>query len=316
MSGGSSTIYFRGNREQAKALARSLVGMLTGRAPDTLGIARGVYLTVGFAALGDIQRDFIRKSHGGPGEFSPAWATLKPATIAQRRIGPKDLKQPHIKARLDAEKAAIKAAREQFKEQTKARIAAIDALSPKLMARFSVSWGEDEARRRTNQVIAAKKALLKEQIKEEKKSANFKLRGKFAVTRATGETRQSVLAQREVDILRDTGVGLASLSQGKLVGKGPGASYEKPTSTAKTRLGQAKREGGGQQVFEAIGDGIVIGTSVPYMKDHQEGDPSRNLPARPFLPTDGVPPAWAERWAMAGLDAVRVGAAALFTQGA
>lgn len=301
-------------RTQAREVARSLAGILTGKQPDTLGIARGVFLSIGFAALGDIQRDFVVKSRGGTGEDGVKWEPLKPATIAARRVGPKDKKLSHIAERLAAEKEATKESRKRFDERAKERLKKLDEELRPLINRFKLSMADDAAVDRAKQVMAARKAVLREQIAAERKTANFGLRGKLAVTRETGETRVSVFSQRDVEILRDTGVGFASLSQGRLSHKGPGAVYEKPTSVAKSKAGETRREGGTQQIFEPLENGIIIGTNVPYMAKHQEGDPSTNLPARPFLP-ERVPEAWAQRWAKAGLEALQVGVQSLF-QGA
>lgn len=307
-------VYARMGRQQAKELVRSLAGMLTGRVPDTLGIAQGVFLSIGFAALGDIQRDYVRKSRGGTGEDGVTWEPLKPATIAARRLGPKDKKLPHIAQRLAAEKEATKAAKASFEADAKRRLARLDEQLRPLIDRFKLSLPDDEAVARAKQIMARRRALLKDEIAAERRAANFTLRGKLAVTRATGQTRVSILSQREVDILRDTGVGLASLSQGVLSHKGPGATYEKPTSASKGAAGEAKREGGGQQIFQPLKDGIIIGTNVPYMAKHQTGDPSKNLPARPFLP-ERVPVEWAQRWADAGLEALQAGVNLLFQAG-
>ena len=309
-----SVIYFRGGKQQTRELIRSLTGILTGRTPDTLGIAQGVFLSIGFAALGDIQRDYIVKSRKGTGEDGVKWEPLKPATIAARRLGPKDKKLPHIAERLAAEKAATKAAKAAFETQAKSRLKKLDEGFRPLVHRFMLSLPDDAAVARAKQVLARRKALLKAEIDEERKAANFALRGKLAVTRATGQTRASILAQRDVEILRDTGVGLASLSQGVLSHKGPGATYTKPTSVGKSEAGKFKREGGEQQIFEPLKDGIIVGTNVPYMAKHQTGDSSTNLPARPFLP-EKVPPAWAERWASAGLEALTTGVNLLFQAG-
>jgi hypothetical protein len=357
----AEVVYFRGNRQQARDLVRAMKGMLTGQSPDTLGIARGVFLSVGFAALGDIRRDFIVKSRGGTGEDGVKWDALKPATIAARRVGAKDRKLEHIAARLAAEKsareaakaarkaeveawkattanrkaaakdrvAAVKARKARIVESGKKRLKELDKELRPLINRYKLSLQDDEAVARAKQILAARKAVLKDQIAAEIQAvspaapfrplkplpkANISLRAKFAVTKATGQSRISVFANRDVEILKDTGVGLASLSQGELSARGPGATYTKPTSPAKTERGEAIREGGGQQVFEAMQDGIIVGTNVPYMVEHQNGNPAKNLPARPFLPKR-VPPAWAKRWAEAGLEALTAGARMLFQAG-
>ena len=300
----AQVVYLRGGRQRARELVYSLRDMLAGRQPDTLGIAAGVFTAVGFAALGDIQRDFVRKSHRQTGEDGVTWQELSPRTIAQRRLGPKDKRLPHIKERLDKEREATKAARQSFTEQANARRKQLAGEYQRLLARFRLSLPVKSARRRAKQALAAKLAVLNDQIESERKSTNFALRGKLAVTKATGTKRVDVLSRREVDILRDTGIGLASLSQGKLDHKGPGATYSKPA-----------KKGGDQQIFKLLADGVVIGTNVPYMAEHQTGDPSKHLPARPFLP-ERIPPEWAQRWADAGMEALAAGAKTLFEQGA
>ena len=310
----ADVVYARMGRQHARELVKSLAGVLTGKAPDTLGIAQGVFLSIGFAALGDIQRDYVVKSRGSVGEDGVQWDPLKPATIAARRLGPKDKKLPHIAERLAKEKEASKEARASFEEQAKARLKKLDEELRPLINRYKLSLPDDKAVARAKQVLAARRAILKEQIDSERKTANFALRGKFAVTRATGQTRVNILSQRDVEILRDTGIGLASLSQGVLSHVGPGATYAKPTSQATTERGEMIREGGGQQIFEPMQDGIIIGTNVPYMVKHQKGDPSTNLPPRPFLP-EKIPPEWAQRWAEAGVEALTAGVNLMFQAG-
>jgi hypothetical protein len=278
-----TTIYFRGGRQLARQLASRLVGMVTGREPDTLGIGRGVFTAVGFAALSDIKADFIRKAKGQPGEDGQTWAPLSPKTIARRRIGPGDKRIPHIAARLQAEKDAAKAARQKFDADTKRR-------RDRLAARFALSMPPSEARKRAD-----------EQIKAERKEADFRLRGQIALANATGKRRWEILAQRQVDILRDTGVLLNSLSPGQISGDGPGIVYQPPGG-----------DGGDKQVFSLFDSGVIVGTTVKYAKTHQEGDASRKIPARPFLPTRGVPQVWLDRWADAGQVALAEGARQLY----
>ncbi|MGH9932599.1 MAG: hypothetical protein ACREA9_25630, partial [Pyrinomonadaceae bacterium] len=78
----SSKIYFRGSREQAKDVVCNLTQILSGKVRDTLGIATGVFLAIGFAALSDIKADFVRKSRGGIGEDGEKWPPLSPEYLA------------------------------------------------------------------------------------------------------------------------------------------------------------------------------------------------------------------------------------------
>lgn len=255
--------------------------MITGREPDSLGIARGVFTAVGFAALSDIHADFVRKSGGAQGEDGVTWTPLKPATIARRRLGPKDKQLPHIAERLKAEKEAVKEAKKRF-------IAAAKQRYKTLVARLSLSLPADEARKRASEQIAA-----------EQKAADFLLRGQIALAKQTGQRRQDVLSQRQVDILRDTGVLLNSLSPGEMSGDGPGVIYQPPSGP-----------GGDQQAFGLFDSGVIVGTTVAYAKTHQEG--KGQVPARPFLPTQGVPQVWLDRWAAVAQLAIEAGAKELY----
>lgn len=278
-----STIHFRGGRQLARQLAYRLVSMTTGREPDSLGIARGVFTAIGCAALSDIKEDFVRKASGGTGEDGAKWAPLKPATIARRRLGPKDKQLPHIADRMQAEKDATKDARKRFAAAAKEK-------RKRLVARLSLSMSAAEAQKRAGEIISA-----------ERTAADFRLRGQIALAKQTGQRRQDVLSQRHVETLRDTGVLLNSLSPGEISGTGPAATYRPPSV-----------DGGDSQVFSLFDSGVIVGTTVAYAKTHQEGDPSRNIPPRPLLPTRGVPQAWLERWASVAQAALAEGAKQLY----
>ena len=252
-----SKVYYRGSRADAKRVVQALVASLTGSGGEFAGLAEGVFLSVGFAALGDIKQDYIRKARGGTGEDGVKWEPLKPETVARRRVGPGDVKSdPDIKRREQIRKREYR----------------------KLLPRYSLSLPENEARARAKQV---------------------------AGMRATAETKKTKLATlggRSVEILRDTGILLNSLSQGRLTSNGGKVSYSKPS-----------QDGGEEQILEAISNGVIVGSNVPYAATHQYGDQSRGIPARPFLPDgDSIPPAWEERWANVGLEAVGIAARMAF----
>jgi hypothetical protein len=249
-------VYFQGTRSQAKRLARRLVLMLTGREADSFYIARGVFMAFGLAALMDIKADFVTKARGGTGEDGAKWAPLKPGTIANRRVGPGDIKSdPAIKEREKIRKAAYK----------------------KHLARMLLSLPEGEAKKRAAQ-LAGREA-----------------------TQKTGKTKIDTLGGRSVEILRDTGVLLNSLSPGEMTDPGPSAVYSPP-----------RGDGGSEQVFSLFENGVMVGTNVLYAATHQNGDAARGIPARPFLPTGEVPEAWEQRWMDVGLQALEVGARMLY----
>lgn len=270
----ASKVYFQGSREDARRIVQDLAGMLTGRVQDSLGIARGVFLAVGFAALSDIKADFVRKARGGTGEDGEKWPPLSPAYLAyQRRFGP-------------GEKAALKKAAGLDKANrfgvagnkgllTKAQQKRWNEIFATRLARFALSMPMAEAKQRAAQVA-------------------------WATVKAEGaKTMLEVYGRRTVEILRDTGILLNSLSPGRLTH----GEYAKPSG-----------EGGEQQIFETLANGVIVGTNVPYAASHNYGDQKRGIPKRQFLPTD--PPAvWLKRWADVASDALLAGARRAFLMG-
>lgn len=81
-------IFFHGSAGDAKRVIRDFVAALTGTANEHSRAASAVHTVVGFAALSDIQKDFIRKAKGGIGEDGVKWPPLNPATLAYGRKAP------------------------------------------------------------------------------------------------------------------------------------------------------------------------------------------------------------------------------------
>jgi hypothetical protein len=75
-------IVYHGSRAELGAIFRRLAGMLSGRVPDTYGVADGFNLRLSTALLSQIQQDFLVKSRGGTGRDGIKWAPLSPKTIA------------------------------------------------------------------------------------------------------------------------------------------------------------------------------------------------------------------------------------------
>ena len=276
--------YFHGSRETAKQLARRLVDILAGRSDDSQRIARGVFLSIGFAALGSIKRDFLTKSRGGTGEDGVKWAPLSKEYLAYgrewgekrgsgRRFGP-------------GEKKALKAA------------AGLDKTH-----RFGVTGNRGlltkEQKKRWEEIYGAKRTRLSLSMPFVE-AESFAARIAWSTIKREGAaTMLEVFGSRQVDILRDTGVLFNSLSPGQLDGVGPDAVYTKPTE-----------DGVGLQEFELKNNGVIVGTNVPYALYHQFG--TSRMPARPFLPTGDVPDKWAQDWLDAGVVALEAGARQLF----
>lgn len=274
-----ATIHFRGTRQDVSRIVQQLAAILSGRARDDLGIARGFMLTMGFAALSDIKDAFVTKADGGTDEMGIRWPQLSPATIANRRVGPGDKKPGFSKG--DTSGQELAKVQQVLLVRNRQRIRKRE--EKKAFKRLSLSLPDNEARRRARIV------------------------GGMKATQLTGKTKIQTLGGRDVKILRDTGVLLNSLSPGELSGRGSAVTHTKPGG-----------EGGDEQVFELLSDGIMVGTNVAYASTHQNGDQSRNIPARPFLPdaTHPVPPVWWDRWVSLANKALVVSAELLFRRAA
>ena len=273
-----SKVYFHGSRAMARQLARRVVDALTGKNDDGYRIARGVFLSIGFAALSSIKADFLVKSRGGTGEDGNKWAPLSKEYLAYgrepgekrgsgRRFGP-------------GEKTALK---------TAAGIGRAE--------RFGVSGNRGlltkDQQRRWNAIFATRLARLSLSMPLVEAKA---IAGRIAwatIKREGGRTMLEVFGNRQVDILRDTGVLFNSLSPGQLDSPGPNASYQPPSG-----------QGGDEQIFETISNGVIVGTNVPYGIYHQQGQGNR---FRPFLPTGDIPERWEQEWLDVGVLALEIG---------
>lgn len=244
-------------------MVRRLAGILTGSEADTLGIARGVHTAIGFAALSDVKQDFIRKSRGETGEDGVKWKPLSPEYLAYgRRFGRGE--QRDLKAAAGLGKAHRFAPGGSKGLLTVEQLKRWQKLFAQHMARLSVSMFLPEAK-------AAAAAMAWNTLKSE-----------------GAQTKLQVYGTRTVDINRDTGVLFNSLSPGDLSGSGANLTYTKPSG-----------EGGAEQVFEIIGNGVIVGTNVAYAAAVNK--------QRPFLPKS-IPQAWLERWLAVANDAILVGA--------
>lgn len=168
-------------------------------------------------------------------------------------------------------------------------------LSPVTIANRRVGRGaspEIKARERIRK-REAKKALARFRLSlpEPEAQRRSKIVGGLKAFHETGKTKVQALGGRSVEILRDTGVLLNSLSPGDL---------------------------GPDQVFETdkVGE-VTVGTNIVYAGTHQRGNPSKNIPARPFLPDDNypVPDAWWNNWVRAANRALLSGLIRLVKQG-
>lgn len=267
----SDIVHFRGGRREAERIIRALVGTITGHGSQYEDLARGVFCSVGFAALSDIQEDFKVKARGGTGADGSTWPRLSPKTLAySRRFGPGE--QSRLK------KAAGLSGANRFSPGGNRGL-----LTAQQLKRWRQVYGTRLARLAATMPLSEAKA----------KAAQIA----WAVLKAEGaKTKLDVYGNRQHEALRDTGILFNSLSMGRLDNGWSGSEYVKPSGP-----------GGDQQVFETLRNGVIVGTNVPYARVHNEGDPKKGIPERRFIPKEGqVPQVWLDRWLGAGMRAVAV----------
>ena len=115
--------------------------------------------------------------------------------------------------------------------------------------------------------------LKPETIARRKRSKGDVAAGKRArkAAAASGQKRPTNVdlhGGRQVDILRDTTRLFQSLT--------PGVD-DRPSGAA-------------DQVFQTPPGSVIVGSNVPYAAAHQNGNPAKNLPPRPFLPVGNAIP--------------------------
>lgn len=249
-------VFFHGNREQARQTAIRLRATLTGRVPDPRGIAKGVFATLGMLALSDIKADFVRKADGATGEDGNTWPPLSREYLAYgRRFGRGEQKK--LKDAYGLGRRHHLAPGDNKGLLTAAQLKRWRKLFAGHLQRLLVSLPEGAAKARAAQIA-------------------------WTIIKSEGaQTKINVFGGRKVQILRDTGILLNSISPGRIVN----GEYQLPT-----------REGGEEQIFQTIVNGVIVGTNVPYAATHNYGDPSRKIPKREFLP-EKVPQVWLDRWA-------------------
>lgn len=263
----TSKVYFRGSRNEARNLVRRLTRMLVGKEADTGGVARGVFLAVGFAALSSIKEDFIVKSRGGTGADGVKWKPLTKEYLAYgRRFGRGE--QASLKKAAGLGKSNRLAPGQNKGLLTAAQLKRWKQIFTRTLARMLLSLPPGEAKARAAQIAWS---VLK---------------------REGAKTKLEVYGNRVVDINRDTGVLFNSLSPGEMSGEGPLATYAKPSG-----------DGGSDQIFQTISNGVIVGTNVAYAAAVNK--------IRPIVPEE-APQAWQEEWAGVAAKALEVGARMVF----
>lgn len=274
-------IRFVGSRAQVTEIANQLAAIMAGREVDTYGISNGFLLSLGFGALSDIRQAFIDKAAGRTGEDRVKWEPLSPQTIANRRVGRADQGYGKRVTRNPGQ-SSLEAAQQAL--LIRRRVQIVNRETKKALNRFRASGlTEGEALRRARIV------------------------GQLKATQLTGKTKVETLGHRQVEILRDTGVLLNSLSPGLFSLQGGFGTYTKPAG-----------DGGDEQIFRVEPGAVIVGTTVAYASAHQRGNKAKGLPARKILPDKSlpVPDIWWERWSGIAVVALAAAAVVLFQRGA
>ena len=259
-----ATVRFNGTRAELVGILNQLARIMAGKEPDTLGLARGVMIAIGYAALSDIKDAFITKARGGTDEMGIKWPKLSKEYLAYgRRFGRRE--QSKLKKAAGLGRVHRTAPGDKKGLLTKGQLKEWRKLYSGFLRRFMLSLPESAAK--------SKAAAIAWNV--------MKKRG--------AKTKLEVFGNRQVEILRDTGVLFNSLSPGTISGSGPGTTYDKPTG-----------EGGEDQRFELIPGGLIIGSNVPYFEAHQKGGKGLlGFPRRQMIPDQShpVPAVWWSRWA-------------------
>jgi hypothetical protein len=267
-----ATVQFRGTRADVTRIAVQLAAILSGRQADTQDIAKGFLNTLGFAALTDIKDAYELKADGGTDEMGIKWDRLSKEYLAYgRRFGPGEQKK--LKGSAGLGKGHRTAPGDKKGLLTTQQLKQWRQIYSQVLRRFQLSLGESEAKSRAAAIA-------------------------WVVMKKRGaKTKLEVFGNRQVQILRDTGVLLNSLGPGLL----SGASYSPPQD----------------QVFQVLPGEVIVGTNVAYAGSHQRGDTKRGIPARPFLPDDKhpVPDVWWQRWVVLANKALAAGAEMLYRRG-
>lgn len=231
-------IYVRSSR----ATVVAAVGHLPQEARGSGAVAKAMMVRLGLTLLGRIRAAFVTKSRGGTDEAGDRWAPLSPKTIAygrRHRKKPGSSKESRVFSRAKrlpwVPRSSIRAGYHPSY-----------ALTDRQRDRWWDLYRQGLAMFRGNKASAAKRA--------------------WSISKREGAT--TLIAQyggEKVDILRDTGLLLNSLSPGSTVT---------------------------EQVFRAGPGEVIVGTNRKGASKHHSGIPGR-LPQRRLWPD---PSRWPSSW--------------------
>ena len=211
----------------SRAAVRQAISRIPNVARSGGAVANAMMTRLGLTALGHIKKAFIDKSRGGTDEAGERWAPLSPTTIAYR------------KTRMRGRGGRTKAERSRPTRPSQ-------ALNSRQQTRWWTVYRQGLAMFEGNKGHAAARAWL--------------------ILKSEGATTLlEKYGNRQVDILRDTGLLLNSLS--------PGVNTD-------------------VSIFRVIPGEVIVGTNRIGAAEHHEGIPGR-LPQRRLWPE---PRRWPSPW--------------------
>lgn len=264
-------IYTKASRAEVRSAVALLGAILTARAPDQHGIAKGFMLRLSMVWLTKVKQAFLVKARGGTDEAGYKWKPLSAAYLAYgRRFGP-------------GEQARLKRAAGLGKEHKYAPGNKVPLGPPKpgkvpmvtlphrvgggLLNKYQADYWWT--------VYLPARDRFAASMSIERAKARAAALAWNAVKKLGGKTKLEVFGSRQVDILRDTGVLFNSLSPGTV-----GSPVE-------------------GQVLEATGAEVVVGTNVRYAIYHHRAKKLANR--RELWPdADRIPASWWDAMLRAG----------------
>jgi len=251
-------------------LTRELPSILSGDAPDPMGVRRAVFARVLAVAMKDVQEDFEAKSQGNRGKDGVTWEPLAVYTVRKRAEAERGQS-----GRPGGKKA------EGFRPPPDVGW---------LRAQRREIYNQEYRRLRMAGVPAREAARQASVVAKFVTNRVWKLTGEAAGRGSEGRPGGSVPG--DFPILNDTGALLLSASAGRVNGAGLSASYSPPE---------------GQQVVYGRGF-VAVDSTVPYGDKHMtdgEGETTGGFrPARPWKYGEKIPAEWLARWTEAASSAL------------
>ena len=240
------TVNVHAKRREVATLLRRLPEIAAGRRGGAAVFVRAMHVRLGLAALGHIREAFVVKARGGTGQrLEQVFAQCAEEALDRRR----HLTLPR------AGTPALSGAR---------------SPKPKARAKDRPSWMLTEIQRKRWWEVYRRKLA---QYRGDKAHAAAVA---WLVLKDEGATTlMATYGGASVEILRDTGLLLSSLT--------PGAPPAEAESSPPRRPHQAFRLGRGE---------VVVGTTRPWARTHHEGVPGKIPQRRLWPPVPRWPAAW------------------------